>query len=431
MLKNLDPELSWRSLGVVAASFVSLCLSFAPMYVATLPVFMDGICLEFGWSRTAVTAGISVGFFCGVFAPAVGVVVDRVGPRSVILLSTGIFGGTLAAMGFLSGSYPLFLGLSFVLGVAGGIGAGPLSYYSLLPRWFDRRLGLSIGVANMGIGVGMMVMPIVAQELVYYFGGWRSAYYFLSGMVFCIALPTTALLAWNVPRTVDQPQREVERTPEPLPSGLSTKNALVTPLFWLLSLTAFLVMSAIAASIVHLFPMLTDRGLSGQAAARMAAVLAALGLLSSLTTGILLDYVAPWILGLLFFFCVAAGAALLPRYVGSWSLVGAIALIGIGSGLEENLLPYMIRRYFGPRNFGALYAFVGIAFSSGIVVGPLIAAQGYDRFGTYTAAFSALALAALVAALLMAVGVRGAAARLDKGRPLRIAATAAQPPSTL
>lgn len=424
-LENLDPELSWRSFGVMVASFLSLCLSFPPMYVATLPVFMDGICLEFGWSRTAVTAGISVGFICGIFAPAVGVLVDRVGPRSVILLSTAIFGGSMAAMGFLPASYLWFLGLSFVLGVAGGIGAGPLSYFSLLPRWFDRRLGLSIGVANMGIAVGMMVMPIVAQELVHFFGGWRSAYFFLSGMVFCIALPTAALLVWNVPRPVKQPQREMKRTSEQWPFGLSTKEALATRLFWLLSVTAFLVMSAIAASIVHLFPMLTDRGLSGQAAARMAAVLAALGLLSSLITGILLDYVAPWVLGFLFFLCVAAGAAFLPHYVGSWSLIGAVALIGIGSGLEENLLPFMIRQYFGSTNFGAIYALVGIAFSSGIVVGPLIAAQAYDRFGTYTPAFSALALAALVAALMMAIGVRGAAALLDKARQLRIATTAA------
>jgi hypothetical protein len=79
-------------------------------------------------------------------------------------------------------------------------------------------------------------------------------------------------------------------------------DALARRLFWLLSLSAFLVMSTVAASIIHLFPMLTDRGLSGEAAARIAAVLAASGLLSSLTTGILLDYVAPWVLGLPFYF---------------------------------------------------------------------------------------------------------------------------------
>jgi MFS family permease len=258
----------------------------------------------------------------------------------------------------------------------------------------------------------MMAMPLVGQELVHFYG-WRSAYFVLSGMVLCIALPTAALLAWNGPRTVNSLQREMSRTPEPAPVALSTKDALATRLFWLLSLTAFLVMSTVAASIVHLFPMLTDRGLSGQAAARIAALLAALGLLSSLSTGILLDYVAPWILGLLFYFCVAAGAAFLPHHVVSWGLIGAVILVGIGSGLEENLLPYMIRKNFGPTHFGAIYALVGIAFSSGIVVGPLIAAQSYDRFGTYTPAFSGLALAALAAALLMAVGVRSAAARLE------------------
>jgi MFS family permease len=128
-----------------------------------------------------------------------------------------------------------------------------------------------------------------------------------------------------------------------------------------------------------------------------------------------LDYVPSWVVGLLFYFCVAAGAAFLPYYLGSWGLIGAVSLIGIGSGLEENLLPYMIRKYFGPTNFGTIYALVGIAFSSGIVVGPLIAAQAYDHFGTYTPAFSGLAVAALVGALLMAFGVRGAAARLRPG----------------
>jgi MFS transporter, OFA family, oxalate/formate antiporter len=416
-LKNLDLELTWRSFGVVVASFVSLCLSFAPMYVATLPIFMEDICHEFGWSRTAVTAGVSVGFVTGIFAPAVGVLVDRFRPRNVILVSTATFGVTLAAMGFLPGNYALFLGLSFVLGLAGGTGAGPLSYFSLLPRWFDRRLGFSIGMANMGIGMGMMVMPLVAQELVH-FHGWRGAYFVLSGMVLCIALPTATLLVWDGPRA-KPPQREMGRTSEPAPFALSTKDALATRLFWLLSLTAFLVTSTVAASIVHLFPMLTDRGLSRQAAARIAAVLAALGLLSSLSTGILLDYVAPWVVGLLFYFCVAAGAAFLPHYVGSWGLIGAVTLIGIGSGLEGNLVPYMIRKYFGPTNFGAIYALVGITFSSGIVVGPLIAAQAYDRFGTYTPAFSGLALAALVGALLMVLGVRGAAARLVRERQLR------------
>jgi hypothetical protein len=92
-----DPELSWRSLGVVIAGFVSLCLSFAPLYVATLPIFMESICREFGWSRTAVTAGVSVGFVCGMFALAVGVRVDRFRPRTVILVSTATFGATLAA----------------------------------------------------------------------------------------------------------------------------------------------------------------------------------------------------------------------------------------------------------------------------------------------------------------------------------------------
>ena len=419
-LNSFDAELSWRSLGVVIASFVSLFLSFAPMYVVTLPVFMDDICHEFGWSRTAVTAGVSTGFVCGLFAPVVGIMVDRFRPRRVIIVSTATFGATLAAMGLWPRNYPLFLMLSFVLGLAGGTGAGPLSYFSLLPRWFDRRLGFSIGVANMGIGAGMIAMPLVAQKLVHVHG-WRGAYFVLGGMALCIALPTVALLVWDGPRTAKAPEREVGRTPGPEPFALSTKEALATRLFWLLSVSAFLVMSAVAASIVQLFPMLTDRGLSGQAAAGIAAVLGASGLLSRLTTGILLDYVAPWILGLLFFFSLAVGAAFLPLHLGAWGLIGAVVLIGMGEGFEGNLFPFVVRQNFGAKNFGAIYALVGLPYTGGIIVGPLIAAQVYDRFKTYAPAFLALASAALIGALLMAIGMRGAATGMDRERQLRLA----------
>ena len=103
------------------------------MYVATLPKFMEDIGHEFGWSRTAVAAGVSVELIAGIFAPTIGVLVDRFRPRNVILISTAIFGVTLAALGLLPGNYPLFFGLSFVLGLAGGTERG-LSVISVFCR---------------------------------------------------------------------------------------------------------------------------------------------------------------------------------------------------------------------------------------------------------------------------------------------------------
>jgi hypothetical protein len=92
-----------------------------------------------------------------------------------------------------------------------------------------------------------------------------------------------------------------------------------------------------------------------------------------------------------------------------------------GGDLDRNWLG--LRRkaapiHVGPANFGTIYALVGIAFTSGIVVGPLVAAQAHDRFGTYTPAVSGLAVAALAAGVLMAVGVRSAKARLENRRHL-------------
>jgi len=116
------------------------------------------ILAEFGWDRGRTAASFSIGFIAAIaYAPAIGMVMDRFGPRLMIP-----FGAVLVSVGMILATFvtqPWHLDLS--MGVLVGGGTIFLSYmgHSLfLPYWFARRRGLALGIAFSGVGVGSIVL---------------------------------------------------------------------------------------------------------------------------------------------------------------------------------------------------------------------------------------------------------------------------------
>src|SRR3954447_5768795 len=97
-------EANWRYTGwrVAAASAGGVFASFGSLLVFTFGVFLKPIATEFGWSREAV----SFAFACAALSvaacsPAIGTLVDRFGPRRVILPCVAVFGCAVAALALL------------------------------------------------------------------------------------------------------------------------------------------------------------------------------------------------------------------------------------------------------------------------------------------------------------------------------------------
>jgi MFS family permease len=75
--------------------------------------------------------------------------------------------------------------------------------------------------------------------------------------------------------------------------------------------------------------------------------------------------------------------------------------VATANGLENDLLPYMTRRYFGLRSHGALYGMLGFAFIMGPAAGSILIGRAFDRFGSYEPALWVAVGATLAAALLL------------------------------
>ena len=172
---------------VAVTAFLAL---FAIVGVALygLPFFYDHMVREFGWTRQQVTSGnayskLLIGPLFGFIA---GWVVDRFGPKRLMLAGIVMAGGALVGLGStttLTGFYVFYLfnALGYVCG-------GPLPNQVLLSRWFDSNRGKAMGFAYLGIGVGGALVPLLAYALTQAYG-WQTALKLLGLLMIAVALP--------------------------------------------------------------------------------------------------------------------------------------------------------------------------------------------------------------------------------------------------
>jgi MFS family permease len=391
---------------VVLASGVGMAMHFGPIIVATFGVFLKPLSQEFGWNRVQISLAFSLATLgITVALLLVGRLVDRFGARRVILPAVLLFGLSVLSLSFLSGHLWHFYAIYLFMGVVGS-GTTPVPYAKVLSRWFDRRRGLALGLAVAGNALGGTFMPAVAQALIAAVG-WRQAYVLLGLMAIGVAIPVVGLLLKETPQMIGlEPDgetvkpAEVSKQPGP-EGGLSFQEARQTSTFWFMVGAFFLVSVSFHGYIIHLVPLLTDRGLSDQSAALTVSLTGGAALIGQVGIGYLLDrFFAPYVAG--GFFCgFALGMFLLWSGVMGSGVLVAVVLVGVGLGAELDVMPYVVSRYFGLRAFGEIYSYTFAIFTLGAVVGPLLMGAGFDATGSYSLVLATFVMAALTAAGLM------------------------------
>ncbi|MGA9981229.1 MAG: MFS transporter, partial [Candidatus Sulfotelmatobacter sp.] len=158
-----------------------------------LPFYYDFMVQQFGWTRAQVTSGnalskLVVGPIFGFLA---GWVVDRFGPRRLMMIGILMAGGALVGLGSIS-SLGLFY-FFYLFNALGYVCGGPLPNQVLLTEWFDRSRGKAMGFAYLGIGIGGATVPWIAHALAQHFG-WQTSLRILGVLIVVVSLPLVLLL---------------------------------------------------------------------------------------------------------------------------------------------------------------------------------------------------------------------------------------------
>ena len=164
---------------LVLGAGLGMSAGFSSLYFSTMGIFLKPIAAQFGWGRGQLSGVALLAMLASALAaPVVGRLIARYGALRTIGVSIVLFAAGLLGMARLPASLPLLGALSFFMGVA-GTATSAIGYLSTFPQHFERRLGLALGCAMVGVGVGAALAPVLAQALVTGYG-WRGAYQWLS-----------------------------------------------------------------------------------------------------------------------------------------------------------------------------------------------------------------------------------------------------------
>ncbi len=390
---------------IVLVSMLGIASGTAPFLFASLGLFMLPLGEEFGWNRAQISALLPILMVSlMIFQPLAGRLIDRVGTKVVVIPSTIAFGLGLAAIpAVVSELWHLGL-ILFFLG-SFGVAANTMPYLRTISTWFDRKRGLAIGISISGIGVGYTVVPVLVQYVITT-AGWRSAYYTLSAIVLFVTIPVLLLFLKDSPLDIGQQVdgKPVDSAIKPGPhkqAGLSTREAMKKREFWLLVMIFICIAFALHGILVHLVPLLRDKGFEADTAALIASVMGATVFVSRIFIGYLIDrYFAPKV-ALVFFALSALGFLLLSISSSLVIMFVAAILIGLSLGAEVDLLAYLCGKYFGLRSFAEIFAILFIAVLLGSSFGPVIFGYGFESMSSYSGVLTFCIMLNVVALIIV------------------------------
>jgi MFS family permease len=391
----------WR---VAAAALVALAFGPSTVAVLSLGLFMQPIESEFGWTRTDVALATTIiSYMIVVVSPLQGWLIDRFGVRKVMLPSIPAFALGIGALALMPPVHWIWYAAWVVIPFL-GIGLFPLAYLKAIAGWFRKRLGLALGIANSGVAIGAMLVPLISGYLIAWYG-WRAAYLGLSAIVLFLTFP----VVWLFVRERASEASEVARVIE----GLAFGAAARTSTFALLALAFLLIGVMNTAIIVHQVPLLVDGGMTPARAALVQTVFGLFGLFGRILTGVLLDrFPAPRVM-ITFVFGGALACALYALGAGGNLAFLCAALVGLLFGAEFDVLGYMIKSRFGLRSFGKIYGAIFAIFQFGAGLGAAMLPIARDRFGSYGPGLWAFVALLTLAAIAMAC-IRDQAATTER-----------------
>jgi MFS family permease len=374
-LESVRTETDWKYPGwkIVLAGFFGVMVSFAAIVPYTFGLFIKPLSLSFGWHREAISAGFTIAALTVAGAsPALGILLDRFGPRRIVLPCIAIFSLALASLAGLSSSLTRFYFTFFVIGLVGN-GTAYIGYSRAISTWFTRRRGFALSIMLAGSGCGAMLLPAVTQGMLTHYG-WRMAYLLLALIAFAIGFPLTA----GFVRERRVPRAHAERS-----NRVPIRAAVASRTFWIIAITVCLYAFSVNGALAHLSALLTDRGVSAQGAAYCISAVGATGLVGRLITGLVLDRFFGPRVSQIMLLCTVAGIVVLSVATTLGAGLTAAGLIGFSMGSEGDITPYLLSRYFGIERLSTLYALTWTTYAIGGATGPLFLGRIFDVVGSY------------------------------------------------
>ncbi len=382
-------------------------------------IFFKPIIAELGWTRAVTSGAYSLSqIMHGVLGVAMGWLNDRAGPRVVISLC-----GLLSAMGYMLMSqveavWQIYLFYGILIGSGSSVFVPLLS---TVARWFVLRRSMMTGVVIAGVGVGMLVLPPLLNQLIVAYN-WRVTFFMLGAIILVVVVVVAQFLkrdpakvgqgAYGAGSGIGEGMRAAGR-------DFSLREAVRNRQYWLFCATLFCYGFCVFSIQVHIAPYATDIGISAATASIILATIGGATVIGQVglgSAGDRIGYRQAFLIGIILI-VLAVLTLILAREI--WAFFLFAFLLGLAFGDCSTQESPITAWLFGLASHGLILGFFGFGFTAGAAMGPWIFGYIFDVTGKYQSAFilcAVLAVAAVILTVLLKRPVAESASTAGPGR---------------
>ncbi|MFS2049288.1 oxalate/formate MFS antiporter [Variovorax sp. Varisp41] len=214
-------------------------------------LFVNPIAEKHGWSRAAIQVAFTIFVLTETWlVPIEGYLVDRFGPRPVVLV-----GGVLCGIGWVMNSFAASLPVLYIAAAIGGIGAGAVygTCVGNALKWFPDRRGLAAGMTAAGFGAGSALTIIPISAMIKNSGYEAAFLYFGIGQGLIVFL-----LAWMLTRAPEHSKAVNTRNVQQSRRDYAPSEVLRSPVFWVMYAMFVMVAAGGLMATAQLAPIAKD-----------------------------------------------------------------------------------------------------------------------------------------------------------------------------
>jgi MFS family permease len=276
---KMEPAYRWV---IVIATAVILALAMG-MMVNGVSVFVIPLSEEYGWQRGSVSF-INVSGLIGLAAGGIvmGRIADRTTTRSVCLFGASVFGVCLLTAAYADTLWQFYL-LFFLAGFFGG-GSLFAPLIANVGNWFKTGAGLAIGITAAGQALGQGGVPYASSLLMSEFG-WRGALTVWGAIALVTLIPLTLLISQPPDHVTSSSAGNAnihDDSPVPIPTNIV--------IIWLSAAVIFCC-TCMAVPLMHLVPLIQDRGFSSEEASSVGLLMLIIAIFGRIAFGKLADMI--------------------------------------------------------------------------------------------------------------------------------------------
>ena len=383
---------------VVGISFIILALTYGVWY--SFSVFFVALLKEFGWSRSTGAGAFSLFIVIqSVVGPFAGAMVDRLGPRAVILTGSLLLGAGLALSSTIQTWWQFYIFFGVI--TATGLGTtGWIANSTIVQQWFQEKRGLAVGVISAGIGVGILVCTPAAQYLINKVG-WRTTYLVMA----CVVPLINCSMA--IPFLKKSPHASSVRSSKTRPPKAATddswilnkewasrawtvREAMATRQFWLLTFSFFVTGISTQSILTHQVAFFVDKGLEPLRASYLVGMLGMVSMAGKILWGMMSDRNGREETYFVGVFCAVCGLVSLIAYhfLAHPVLPYTYAFFfGLGYAIAAVLPAIVTADFFAGRSFGGIFGAIMVLNGLGGAIGAWLAGFIHDYLHSYLSVF--------------------------------------------